>query len=71
MRNTQYSIELSFHQQPFNTTYTIQCRVNCPIKFNVENFNGKPEINLVVKWKVYLAVSRAILSNVGFEIQSL
>ena len=32
MRNTQYSIELSVHKQPrvFNTTYTIQCRVNCP-----------------------------------------
>ena len=32
MRNTQYNIELSVHKQPsvFNTTYTIQCRVNCP-----------------------------------------
>ena len=28
----QYSIELSVHKQPsvFNTTYTIQSRVNCP-----------------------------------------
>ena len=33
MRNTQYSIELSVHKQAsvFNTTYTIQCRVNWPI----------------------------------------
>ena len=33
MRNTQYNIELSVHKQPsvFNTTYAIQCRVNCPI----------------------------------------
>ena len=32
MRNIQYSIELSVHKQPsvFNTTYTIQYRVNCP-----------------------------------------
>ena len=32
MWNTQYSIELSVHKQPsvFNTTYTMQCRVNCP-----------------------------------------
>ena len=31
MRNTQYSIELSVHKQAsvFNTTYTIQCHVNC------------------------------------------
>ena len=31
MRNIQYSIELSVHKQPsvFNTTYTIQSRVNC------------------------------------------
>ena len=29
----KYSIELSVHKQPsvFNTAYTIQCRVNCPI----------------------------------------
>ena len=35
MRNTQYSIELSVHKQPsvFNTTYTIQSRVNCLIVF--------------------------------------
>ena len=34
MRNTPYSIELSVQfNQPsvLNTTYTIQCRVNCPI----------------------------------------
>ena len=33
MRNTQYSIELSVHKQAsvFNTTYTTQCRMNCPI----------------------------------------
>ena len=32
MRNIEYSIELSVHKQPsvFNTTYTIQSRVNCP-----------------------------------------
>ena len=32
IRRTQYSIELSVHKQPkvFNTTYTIQSRVNCP-----------------------------------------
>ena len=32
IRNTQYSIELSVHKLPsvFNTTYTIQSRVNCP-----------------------------------------
>ena len=31
MRNTQYSIQLSVHKQPsvFNTTYTIQSRMNC------------------------------------------
>ena len=30
MRNTQYLIELTIHKQPsvFNTTYTIQSRVN-------------------------------------------
>ena len=34
MRNTQYSIALNVHKQPkvFNTTYTIQSRVNCAIK---------------------------------------
>ena len=40
MRNTQYSIELSVHKQPsvFSTTYTIQCRVNCPnISGMIEN----------------------------------
>ena len=32
MWNTQYSIELNVHKQPsvFKTTYTVQCRVNCP-----------------------------------------
>ena len=31
IQNTQYSIELSIHKPPsaFNTTYTIQSRVNC------------------------------------------
>ena len=33
MRNTQYRIELIVYKQPSacNTTYTLQCRVNCPI----------------------------------------
>ena len=32
IRNIQYSIALSVNKQPsvFNTTYTIQNRVNCP-----------------------------------------
>ena len=38
-RNTQYSIKLIVHKQPsvFNTTYTIQCSVNCPYEKNVYN----------------------------------
>ena len=33
IRNTEYIIEFSVHkkQSVFNTTYTIQNRVNCPI----------------------------------------
>ena len=35
IRNTQYRIELSVHKQlsVFNTTYTIQSRVDCPNMF--------------------------------------
>ena len=34
-KKKQHSIELSVHKQPsvFNTTYTIQNAVNCPIEF--------------------------------------
>ena len=43
MRNTQYSIELKAHKQPslFNTTYTLQCRLNCPnIYFQTHNIRN-------------------------------
>ena len=41
----QYSIKLSVHKQPsvLNTTYAIQCRVNCPI-FSLVN-SHKPLYN--------------------------
>ena len=42
MRNTQYRIELCVNKQPsvFNTTYTIQSRVNCPNKNEEKNRNN-------------------------------
>ena len=40
IRNTQYSLVLTFHKRPsvFNTTYTIQSPVNCPFYFVLKSY---------------------------------
>ena len=65
IRNTQYSTALSVHKQPsvFNTTYTIQSRVNCSNKF--ETFSTK--FMFLKKTLVFLC---AHFPNFFFKLQT-
>ena len=65
IHNTQYSTELSVHKQPsaFNTTYTIQCRVNCPIELGIHVWYSKTPLNAGYTFQKIPALNETALNK--------